>query len=333
MARTLRPLSALLLALCILPAFAFAQDFEDLSRSDAGSTLGQTPPLLEIDANFKLVGAKATLWLTEGNTRRKLGVLTQSSLQSLGGVYQFRAEENGPILATLNWKDLTLDRAGKITFHLGDRGQEIGRLRQRIFASQGTGLDVYRKGEAAVGYVDEKAGKTLLQSLLLPSEVRGKYYAFESLHHEKKIVQETKGLFKKRTVNVEKTITTRKEICRFVGVPLESGPAGAFVLGEGRPFMMVQGDWWLSKNIFDLIVTRKEKDGTAGTIGRAAVDIIGLLAGESSGDFLNRKAKQQVENAEPVRNPSAYLGAFLVGLAYFPEFRQAVGVDMPLPTR
>lgn len=332
-----RSLVTLALALLVLlpAAPGRCQDFDDVSRSDGSSAaVASATPHLEFDADFKLIGAKATLWLVENGERRRLGILTQNLGQSLGGVYSFRREEGGPVLVTLNWKDLTLDPGGKILFQLGDRGAEIGRIRQRVIASIGTGIDVYRKGESPVGYVDQKAGKTLLQSLLLPSEVRGKYYAFESLQHETRIVRETRGFFKKTTVDVEKVVTTREELCRFVGVPMESGPAGAFVLGDGgAPFLTVQGDWWLSKNVFDLVVTRKEKEGTAGTIGRAAVDIIGLLAGESGGDFARRKAEQAQRNAEFVRNPSAYLGAFIVGLVYFPEFRQAVGLDLPVPTR
>jgi len=54
-----------------------------------------------------------------------------------------------------------------------------------------------------------------------------------------------------------------------------------------------------------------------------------VTAEHSLRELIARVNRIRREN-ELVRNPSAYLGAFLVGLVYHPEFRAAVGIELPI---
>jgi hypothetical protein len=322
--------SLALVALILAPGLLLAQadPYRDLERRDGPRPAAAVPqpgldyPLLELDSNFRLIGARTTMWLTENGKRELLGVLTQGAIQSLGGLYSFRKTDGGPVLATLNWKDLTLDVAGKILFQQGNEtGPELGRVRQRTILSVGTGLDVYRKGEKPVGYVDEKAGKHL-ENLFIPAVLSQKYYSFENLsYRDVRVIK--KPLFGKQR-EVTETQTERVEAFRFLGGKMKAvGPSGIFTTPDGKPILAVKGDWWLSKHIFDMIVARKEAEGAAGT----AVTAIGILLGGETDEQRRDRIRRE---KEPVRNPSAYLGAFLAGLVYFPEWRSAVGVKLPI---
>ncbi|MBI3893007.1 MAG: hypothetical protein HY303_15925 [Candidatus Wallbacteria bacterium] len=328
-----RKVSGILLASClVLSTIAHAQDpYSGLARTEqprnaAARTLepGVDYPLLELDSNFKLIGAKTTLWLTQKGERKMLGILDQGLLRAMGGIYSFRKTKESPILATLDWKDVTLDPAGKLMFKVGNEaGAEVGRVRQRTVFSIGTGLDVYRKGDRPVGYVDEKAGKHL-ENLFIPSVFTQKYYSFERLAYRQQSRTVQRGLFNKHEEKVTDTITDRTEAFRFLGGKLKvNGPSGIFTATDGTPILAVKGDWWVSKHIFDLVVKRVEAEGTPGAIATG----IGVLLGGETDE--QRRQRIQREN-ELVRNPSAYLGSFLVGLIYFQEFRDAVGVQLPI---
>lgn len=327
-------LTALAALLTLNPGVLRAQtdpSYDGLPRSSAPKPAAQRAmepgvdyPLLELDSDFKLIGARTTLWLTDKGQRRQLGVLDQGLIKSLGGIYSFRKARGAPVQATLDWKDVTLDPAGKILFKTGDEtGPEVGRVRQRTILTVGTGLDVYRKAEKPVGYVDEKAGKHL-ENIFVPAVFSQKYYSFERLSYRQQERMVTRGVFNKRQEKVVDTITDRTEVFRFLGGKLKvNGPSGIFTDANGVPLLAVKGDWWLSKHIFDLVVKRKEAEGTAGAVATG----IGILLGGESDE--QRRERIRREN-EQVRNPSAYLGAFLVGLAYFPEFRGAVGIPLPI---
>lgn len=286
---------------------------------------GRDYPLLELDSKLQLVGQKAELWLTERGERRRLGTL--AGWTGFDGYFPFVPEGAQAPAASLDWVDLTFDPAGQLRFRTGDKAAPtLGHVRQRIFMAVGTGLDVTREGAPAgepIGYVDERVLEDAGYNLLFEGALAKKTYVFETLTYRTIQVEKRKGLpWKRRTVIEDKRVTDRKEAFRFVGARFQWGPGGVFFGPDKRPLLALKGDWWVSKHVFDLVVTRKEADGAAGIVA----DGLLTLLGESEEE---RRAREKKER-ELVRNPSGYLGGLLVGMAYFPAFRAALGADFPL---
>lgn len=311
-----------------LPLSLLAQPaFDDLAGGpgptaaaapQARAVPGQDYPSLEFRADPKLMGAKSEVWLTRGGAARMLGTLQQGALASLAGMYSFRAQERGPVLAAVDWQLATFDPGKKFVLYTGDRRTELGRVRQRVLASVGTGLDVYKKGQPAIGYIDEQVGRYPARFAIDPLMYSGwtnKYYVFQDIAWR----EEQQG---RRRRQVEQ----RTDRFAFVGATVQNfGPAGLFLDPSGKPLMAVKGTWWQSQQIFDLETSRLESEGTVGKTARGVGVLVGVLAGDK--DLVDASTSGADDR---VRNPTGYLGAFLAGLIYFPEFRAAVGIDLGL---
>lgn len=326
----------LLLALLLPAAHAEIPSFGGLSTTGAPSgppVPGVDFPMLEFDSQFKLVTSKARILLHQGGQTQALGILDQNALMATHDAYRFRDDgEDTPERARVDFLDFSLDAGIKIALQhprksLVRAGDEVGRIRQRALFSVGTGIDVYRKGgfKDAIGYVDQKAGKTFGRDLLRHFATFGlatpdKVYTF----YEYVEVQEERGRwsFRKGT----KTVRKKSPLFHFTtGTTSGTGPGGVFMTPAGKPILAIQGDWWVSQNIFDLLVRRVDNEGTAGKALRGGLAVLQALSGDDDG-----AAATLDEGQEFVRNSSAYLGSFLIGIVYFQEFRDLVGVQLPI---
>jgi hypothetical protein len=273
---------------------------------------GDGLPLLEIDGKGGLFSDGAELYLTYHNEKKLLGALKRSGLRV---TYLFTKEwptknnkqetiaSVAPSVAGIHFKVFT-----------GDRENEVGRVLQKFF-SWGTGLNVYEKGEKKrIGYIDEKAAKTFW------SAGTKRPYAFQSVDIEQK---EVKKLFGGTKLVDEEVMNN---MFWFVDKDFGNiGPAGVFTTVDKVPFLVVKGDWWMSEHIFDLFTTRSEAEGATGKILRG----LGQLLADSP-----EEAKRLNDDAnDVVLNPSAYLGVFLTSIIYIPEFRDAIGLELPIPSR
>jgi hypothetical protein len=220
---------------------------------------GQEIPLLEIDSNFQLIGARSTLTLVHHGERRQLGVLTQSVGQSFTGVYNFRRTESGPIVASLDWVILTADPGRKIDLKQGASGAQLGRIRQRAIFSIGTGLDVYAPNDDKVGYVDEQVGRNL-QNALLPRILHNKYYVFNRYSY--------------RQQGGRKVRQTEEPYHFLSGEIPTFGPCGLFARPGGAPVLAVRGDWWVSRHIFDLRYGGNNHRNPSGYLGAFLTGLI-----------------------------------------------------------
>lgn len=330
-------LGSLLAILALTPALALAQQpsFDGLEGPAGGTgaggpVAGRDYPMLEFDSRVGILTDKAQMYLHQGGERRFLGVLDQSVGMSLHDAYRYRTSEEGDEAARIDFIDFSADVGVKIKLtHPGLRGEEIGRIRQRALFSVGTGIDVYTKNnlDSKFGYIDQRAGRTLVDDVIRGIGSYGfhtpdKVYVFNSISYRE---EEKRGLFRTRTVQVPEL----HPLLTFVtGRASGTGPGGVFLDQQGNPVLAIQGDWWVSQNVFDLLVRRVDNEGTAGKALRGGLAILQALDGDTSG-----AAETIDEGQEFVRNSSAYLGSFLVGIIYFPEFRELVGIDLPISLR
>lgn len=332
----MKPLQ-LLAVLALTPALALAQDpsFDDLAGprgtgnggSPAEPVAGRDYPMLEFDSRVGLITDKAEMYLHQNGERRFLGILDQSAGMSLHDAYRFRSNAESGEAARIDFVDFSADVGVKIKLtHPSLNGQEIGRIRQRALFSVGTGIDVYTKNnlESKFGYIDQRAGRTLVDDVVRGIASYGfhtpdKVYVFNKITYRE---ERKRGLFGTKTVQVPEL----HPMLTFVtGRASGSGPGGVFLDQAGRPVLAIRGDWWVSQNVFDLLVRRVDNEGTAGKALRGGLAILQALNGDTDG-----AADTVSEGQEFVRNSSAYLGSFLVGIIYFPEFRSLVGVDLPI---
>lgn len=321
--------------LALTPALALAQapSFDGLSgpggTGDGRSqpVAGRDYPMLEFDSSVRILADKSVMYLHEGGERRALGILDQNAGMALHDAYRYRASEEGSEVGRIDFIDFSADVGVKIKLtHPGLRGKEIGRIRQRALFSVGTGIDIYTKNnlDTKFGYIDQRAGRTLVDDVIRGIGTYGfhtpdKVYVFNKITYRS---EQKRTLFRTKTVQVPEL----HPVLTFVtGRASGTGPGGVFLDQQGKPILAVKGDWWVSQNIFDLLVRRVDNEGTAGKVGRGALALLQALDGDASG-----AADTLDEGQEFVRNSSAYLGSFLVGVIYFPEFRELVGIDLPV---
>lgn len=326
-------------AACLTTGLGLAQGvpgFGGLAGGQGGAR-NQVPgvdfPMLELDSRFGILTSRARLVLHEGGRSRPLGVLDQTVLMASHDAYRFRNDgEDTPERARVNFLDFSADVGVKIALEhprqsLTRRGAEVGRIRQRALFSVGTGIDVYEKGsfEDSIGYVDQKVASTFGRDLLLGFATFGlhtpdKVYTFYKVER-RTVPYQGRNPFRRTEVE-----TTRTPLFHFTtGQAAGAGPGGVFMKPDGTPVLAIQGDWWVSQNIFDLLVKRKDAEGTAGKVLRGLGTVVELLDDDPSND-----GDSLADGQEFVRNPSAYLGSFLIGIVYFQEFRDLVGVQLPL---
>ena len=325
----------LLAILAFSPALVLAQpSFDGLAGPANGTGNGAEPiagvdyPMLEFDSQVRILSDKSVMYLHQGGERRYLGILDQNAGMALHDAYRFRATEETEEAARIDFIDFSADVGVKIKLtHPGLRGQEIGRIRQRALFSVGTGIDVYTKNnlDSKFGYIDQKAGRTLVDDIVRGIASYGfhtpdKVYVFHKVTYRE---QSRRTLFGR--TKVEQVPELHPVLTFVTGRASGRGPGGVFLDQEGKPVLAIKGDWWVSQNVFDLLVRRVDNEGTAGKVGRGALALLQALDGDASG-----AADTLEEGQEFVRNSSAYLGSFLVGIVYFPEFRELVGIDLPI---
>ena len=268
---------------------------------------GDGLPLLKIRGVGKLFSDGAELILVHHNETKTLGWLNRSALRK---TYVFSKEKPGKGARTLASLAPTLS-ARRYQLFAGDRDVEVGTVQQRFF-SWGTGLDVFVPGKTRVGYVDEKAAGTFR------SMGAKRPFAFQRVDREMVTSRTMFGREKQKMEEVQ------KDCFWFIDRDFDHiGPGGLFMDLNQRPFLAVDGSWWMSEHIFDLFTTRREAEGATGTILRG----LGNLLAE------NEEQRRAVnEGADDlVLNPTGYLGVFLAGIVYLPDFRSAVGFDVPIP--
>jgi hypothetical protein len=328
---------SLLAALALTPALALAQapDFGGLAgpgnsgdnRSGA-PVAGRDYPMLEFDSQVRILADKSIMYLHQNGERRYLGILDQNAGMALHDAYRFRSTEESAEAARIDFIDFSADIGVKIKLtHPGLRGEEIGRIRQRALFSVGTGIDVYTKNnlDRKFGYIDQKAGRTLVDELVRGIASYGfhtpdKVYVFNKVTYR---AQERRTMFGRTKTEY---VPTNHPVLTFVtGRASGTGPGGVFLDQRGQPVLAIKGDWWVSQNVFDLLVRRVDNEGTAGKLLRGGLAVLQALDGDTSG-----AADTVSEGQEFVRNSSAYLGSFLVGIIYFPDFRELVGIDLPI---
>ncbi len=106
------------------------------------------------------------------------------------------------------------------------------------------------------------------------------------------------------------------------------GADGVFVDMNQRPFLLIKGKWWMSTAaVFDFWTTARESSGKVGKI----LSGVGQVVAELSGDSQTANEIRAAE-ADLVPNPTACIGAFIVSLVYFPDFRNAVKVNIKVPS-
>lgn len=337
------PLVSLALGALLIPSLALAQtpDFETDLALAGTAVAGQRPgvdfPMLEFDSRFGVLTSKARILLHQGGRTEVLGVLDQNLVMSTHGAYRFRGDaEDSPEKARVNFLDFSADVGVKIALEHPRvstlrRGAEMGRIRQRALFSIGTGIDVYEKGsfDREIGYIDQKAAATFTSTLIRQFGTFGlhtpdKIYTFYKVEHRE--VANT-GFRVSRLWSSTRSEAVKTPLFHFTtGTATGSGPGGVFLDTSGRPLLAIKGDWWVSQNIFDLLVRRADAEGTAGKVLRGIGTIAELLDDDPTNDGNSLDGANDF-----VRNPSAYLGSFLIGTIYFQEFRDAVGIRLPLP--
>ena len=207
--------------------------------------------------------------------------------------------------------------------YIGNKVQEAGFVKQKIF-SWGTGLLVYpadqfakkEDEQRAIGYVDEKAAQTF------KSMGCKRPYAFQKMSYRREDASKWTTWGKGYKIVEEKT-----DKFWFVDKDFGNiGPAGVFMDNEKRPFLVIKGDWWMSEHIFDIVTTRAEAEGAVGKTLRVLEGIADAL------DDTPDKPVKRDDSQDLVPNPTGYIGSFLTALIYFPEFRKAAGIDIPVPS-
>jgi len=311
---------------CILTAvmmagfagLALAQEIDPL---EAAGTLSYTPtatltdqipgqglPLLEIEGRGSLFSDGAEFYVTRNGQKKLIGVLKRSGLR---WTYTFTSQwptRSNPQTTRASLSPTLSER----TFALftGDRNTKAGMVRQRFF-SWGTGLDVFAPDGRRVGYIDEKAAQTF------KSWGAKRPYAFQKVTSTTTV--ETTMFGRKKNVVKE----TEQDMFWFVDRDFDNiGPGGVFMTNDKVPFLAVKGSWWMSEHIFDLFTTRGEAEGAIGK----GLRIVGTLLGDAED-----ARRINDESQELVTNPTAYLGVFLAGVIYLPEFRAAVAADLAIP--
>ena len=206
--------------------------------------------------------------------------------------------------------------------YIGNKALEAGFVKQKIF-SWGTGLLVYPADQFAkdedeqrsIGYVDEKAAQTF------KSLGAKRPYAFQKMSYRREEASKWTTWGKGYKVVEEKT-----DCFWFVDQDFANiGPAGVFMDNNKVPFLVVKGDWWMSEHIFDIVTTRAESEGAVGKTLRVLEGIADAL------DDNPNKVQKRDDSQDLVPNPTGYIGSFLTALIYFPEFREAAGIDIPVP--